>query len=266
MTSDLNPALGEAVRALGRTTTPDELRERGVASVRTISVGAVSRMIEQAVNQTLMERTINVDREELGRLVGQAEAAWKRILFTQTELTASRRSMREQRDELLDQLQALTDDRGEREPDRAAGAEDEQGTTGLARREDEALAEALRDWVRERGLAPDHGEESEDELVESAIEVLASVRASGETARRSERDREVSLLERRVQKLLATLEQTEATLERVQASRAIDVGLPSLYRVVRGLPDDEDNREIKEGLMASIFQANLTLRNLRQAE
>ena len=70
-------------------------------------------------------------------------------------------------------------------------------------------------------------------------------------------------LERRLEKLVASLEGAELALERAASTRAADLGVESIYKSVQGLPSGERARELKSALMASIFEANLELR--RQA-
>lgn len=73
------------------------------------------------------------------------------------------------------------------------------------------------------------------------------------------RDIVIDRLERRVRKLVEALEQSERALSRALQSRVIEDGVPSLYKAVQGLSGNESNLELKRGMMAEIFSANLQL-------
>ena len=58
MDPTLNQALTDVVRRWARPTTPEELAQRGVARLRSVSLSRVANLIEKAVNRTLLARTI----------------------------------------------------------------------------------------------------------------------------------------------------------------------------------------------------------------
>lgn len=78
-------------------------------------------------------------------------------------------------------------------------------------------------------------------------------------AREREHREEVELLERRIAKLLGTIEEHEKELREVMR-RQSEGGVPSIYREVQGLSSEDEHYRIKAGLMESILQANLELR------
>ena len=57
MKEEFNAALSEALEEIGRHTTPEQLRKRGVRRVLSVTRQDVSRLIEVAVNRTLLERS-----------------------------------------------------------------------------------------------------------------------------------------------------------------------------------------------------------------
>lgn len=87
--------------------------------------------------------------------------------------------------------------------------------------------------------------------------------AAGSEAERATRDRDITIdrLERRVAKLITTLEQTELALRRAQVAQSLDTGIASLYRVVQGLSGIDPQAEQKRAMMREIFQANVELRS-----
>jgi hypothetical protein len=87
---------------------------------------------------------------------------------------------------------------------------------------------------------------------------LAEPESDAEKAIR-ERDVRIDRLERRVAKLIKTLEETELVLKRAMVTRNLDTGIASLYRVVQGLSTADAQAEQKHAMMKEIFQANLEL-------
>ena len=77
---------------------------------------------------------------------------------------------------------------------------------------------------------------------------------------REEHSKQVELLERRLAKLMQSLESTEGELAKAAAQRKIDPGVASVYRTVQGLSDVEGDAELKREMMIKIFEANLELK------
>ncbi|MFN0242606.1 MAG: hypothetical protein ACKVWV_06905 [Planctomycetota bacterium] len=76
---------------------------------------------------------------------------------------------------------------------------------------------------------------------------------------------EVEHLERRIAKLVRSLEQTEVELADMAQRKSVDGGVPSAYRRVQGLGAGEKDRALKLELLEQIAQANVELREkLRQ--
>jgi len=78
-------------------------------------------------------------------------------------------------------------------------------------------------------------------------------------------NREVDLLERRIAKLSRSLEVTEEELRQMALLKDVDQGVSSIYREVQGLSADAHDRERREAMMSSIFEANLELQDRIQA-
>ncbi len=121
--------------------------------------------------------------------------------------------------------------------------------TDMERRERE-LTEALDTQRRENDAlrARLHALETRDDPPGGA--------ASSESAEDKLR---VDLLERRLAKLVRSLEETEERLARVSWENAVDSGIASSYRTVQGLAG-ASQRALKAALMQQIFEANLELR------
>ncbi len=69
--------------------------------------------------------------------------------------------------------------------------------------------------------------------------------------------RKIELLERRIAKLRGHLERLENNLREIESGA--DSGLPSIYRTVQGLDDDDQEYETKKSLLKTVFEENLKL-------
>lgn len=134
----------------------------------------------------------------------------------------------------------------------------------------QAIEEADREWGQQllgKLLDVFAGTDVASEtVVRIEQEVLGLVRAELDVwrerfnERAGEREQQIDVLERRINKLTKSLSATEAELKRVSALKAVDTGLSSIYRTVQGLSDDDDNAEQKKEMLANIFEENLKLR------
>jgi hypothetical protein len=69
----------------------------------------------------------------------------------------------------------------------------------------------------------------------------------------------IELLERRLDKVVRSLEKTEERLARASGENAVDPGIASCYRTVQGLAADAPQRGLKVALMQQLFEGNLAL-------
>lgn len=120
------------------------------------------------------------------------------------------------------------------------------------------------------------GEFSEDDTVGRALQELRSpledsfLSLLGAAVRRSAPDQaapsgeagnKVALLERRVRKLNASLEEARSMMSRLRDNRnAEDDGVASIYKEVQGLSGTEESYEQRKALMQEIFNLNVELR------
>jgi hypothetical protein len=183
----INSALQQGLKFLGRRMTPDDLKSRGVRTIRSVSSEQVSHLIERAVNQTLLERTMRVSTEEMDALVKDSHRKVLALLQSQLDLRQRQRRIEEAHEELSVSLKKL---------DTAAPV-------------------------------PVPGAQKE------------------------------ALLERRLQKLLRYVEETEQALK--QALSYFDQGLASVYREVQGISPEDPFRLIKSLMLKQLFEANQAL-------
>lgn len=69
----------------------------------------------------------------------------------------------------------------------------------------------------------------------------------------------LDMLQRRARKLELSLQEARAALAYVSGLEHVDVGIASIYRSVQGLTSSDPRREMKQGVLESIFRANLSL-------
>ena len=255
---ELNPALAEAVREFGAPTTPQELEELGLRKVRYVPVRKISEMIEKAINRTILERTLGAPNGDLGELVDHAQAGMLGLLKGVEEVVASQGAISKSREELLEELAEMRRERAQASPMIAADPADPTVQKMMA---------AIRETFGKLGPRTPDVAAIEHAFTEQARILLEEARRRAAAAQIRERDAHVDRLERRIRKLVESLEQTEATLKQVAAMKNIDLGIASLYKVVQGMSVEEPNRALKQELMSVIFHANLDLqRQLREKD
>ena len=252
---ELNSALADAVREFGSPTTPKELESRGLRKVRYVPVRKISEMIEKAINRTILERTLGDGNGDLSALVEHAQAGMLGLLKGVEDVVASQGAISRSRDELLEELAEMRRERAQATPIVAADPSDPTVQKMVA---------AIRETFAKLGPRTPDVVTVEHEFTERAKVLLEEARRRAAAAQIRERDAHVDRLERRVKKLVQSLEETEAALKQIAAMKNIDLGIASLYKVVQGLPMEEANRALKQELMTVIFHANVDLQKRLQ--
>jgi hypothetical protein len=264
--AELNPAFEAALQELGRTTTPEDLRRRGVRSVTSIGKADVARLIEISVNRTLLARTIGgLSDEERRFVIDAAEEAFSGDVRTMQDLASSRATIQRDRADIQDELERLKRELATGEADEGdAGA----GFEELRERDTARRLRSLRLRVQARLLPVfDRLPPGGPTLRATVLELMAVFAQEHEQALARERDSErgsmaarVEQLERRIGKLMRSLEETESVLARVAGMKNLEQGIESIYRTVQGLSPADADQERKLDMMRTIFEANLELR------
>lgn len=253
----LNDALVDALREMGQSATPEELRAKGVKRVRHVSREMVSKLIEKAVNRTLMERTIGVPDRELRDLVQRAHDEFNRIVGHQDEIDRTREQIGEQRVALKEELVRIRAEIAARREfvEQRRSRERIQ----VEQEENEQLAARVRECFMKLQTFPPELRRVEREVIIRALESLETARGSALESGRAESGARIQDLERRIAKLVQSLESTEQALKRVAKMAQVDSGLESIYRTVQGLDGEDPVAEAKKELMRAIFEKNLEL-------
>jgi len=243
------------MRAFGTPTTPEDLKARGVARLRSVNLTQMAALIEKAVNRTLIART-------LGKLDDGVDS------FSHAT-----------RNEFIDMLR-----RGEKAPDSV----EEQAESELDRLKRELHKRRIEEKARRETRAAEpqaepveleRDRDTEEEIralfagfrtsgvsmwkLESDIINLVAKRIEEERSKIKDVDRdqytsELDRLERRIAKLSTVLGRTERELANVVQQKNIDTGVASLWLDV-GLSQNDDQFERKTELLGAIFDANLKL-------
>jgi DNA repair exonuclease SbcCD ATPase subunit len=253
----LNEALVDALREIGEPSTPEELRAKGVTRVRRVSREMVSKLIEKAVNRTLMGRTIGVPDRELRELVQSAHDEFNRIVGHQDEIDRTREQIGEQRTALKEELARIRAELAERRQFVEQRKHRDRGEVEQAEN-DELVAKVRESFAKLESFPPEL-RRLEREVIVRTLEALESARESALDAGRSESGVRVQELERRIVKLVQSLEATEQALKRVAKHQQSDAGLESIYRTVQGLELGDPDADAKRDLMRAIFEKNLEL-------
>lgn len=251
MQDHLNDALTEAVRRFAKPTSPDELKQRGVSRVRSVSLKGVGALIEKAINRAMMDRTIGglEDGE------GLSAAARREFLslvkagptqeVTESEVERLKRELHERRRAF--RMGELARRRREQDEDLAA----ENGMT-------EELRRLFASW----GGSPDRPSALEHEVIGLVTNRMREARRRGYEERLVQYREQNDRLERRIAKLSRALDSRDEELRRLSLRRQVDGGLASVYDEVQGLDSQDALFEKKRELMGAIFEANLEIRGL----
>lgn len=81
--------------------------------------------------------------------------------------------------------------------------------------------------------------------------------SAAEGVANADRDRAISLLERRIDKLKDHVARLEGVLEELEDAK--ETGLPSIYQDVQGLDREDTRHEMKRSVLQTVFEDNLKL-------
>jgi hypothetical protein len=267
---ELSPSdeVTKVVRRWSRNTTLDELRERGVQTVRTVSMSRVGSLIEKAVNRALLERTLG-DPSDLGDAFSRSARNAFVKLVQEQGVGGSAEQVVEGSDKLTSgsmhdaagpALERLKHDLRER---RRVLMEEQERLTKEVRQPgpgDQELQISLTRLFKAWGGNPDKLSPLEAEVVRVGVAALQRERQRGQQALLDENRRIVDRLEHRVRKLSRTLEVTREELELALERPSSEVGPSFLPHGVQALSAPEPLNENKRALLSAIFEANVELR------
>jgi hypothetical protein len=244
--ASLKSSLKDAVRRLAFSTSVDQLKKRGVKNVNVVGLDRIVQLIEEAVHRSLKHRLLVGDRMAVA---DATKEEFLRLLRTNEELQQHKARAEEEAESLRLELTRLRQDLAAK----LAMAEASQRADYVE--QDQRISELIGAAIADAG----GGDALESRVLELVMHVVQSERRVSEAAQEAVRDRDVSLLQRRIEKLSSSLESTERQLREVSSRKEVDSGIASVYREVQGLSEEDNQFGKKKELMAGIFAANLQL-------
>src|SRR4029079_18191876 len=100
---------------------------------------------------------------------------------------------------------------------------------------EEIVAKALLERLMAQGFDLDVLSKLEPDTIAAALRNFQNQKAQVQAGSAEDKERQIDMLERRIQKLTDILGITEEELKRVAAMKGIDLGVSSIYRTVQGL-------------------------------
>ncbi|TAH36868.1 MAG: hypothetical protein EYC70_07725 [Planctomycetota bacterium] len=248
--------------------------------LRVVERELLLQAFDLAVRDALERESVTFDAAEAAAVSGSARRRFVELLgrhakegrgFSSAEFL---RAVAMARDQLLATRERFRHEIAELEAEvdqRRSAARAEQ--TALERAVDlvtdparSPVAARLREMFAQAGTAGPETLRLRDEVVLYVLNVIRSERRKAVELQVAEHARELDNLERRIHKLVQSLETTEEQLKRLARMKGMEPGLASIYREVQGLGDDELNAELKRELLTRIFEANIRLKEQLEAQ
>lgn len=256
----LKDSLRDAIRQLAFRTSVDRLRKQGVKQVNVLGLDRIIALIDAAVHTSLKSRLVGVDREVVA---DATKAEFLRLLRSNEDLQREKSEIERVRERTQEELDALRRELAQQQSALRVRLErDDPASTARWHGEDAAIARKVATVVQElaaAGDAPVAASVLEERVVELVLDFVAGERRAADAARKQLADREVGVMQQRIEKLSQALAVTEHKLQHVSAERSLDAGISSFYRQVQGLAADDLRAEAKKGMMAAILAENLRL-------
>ena len=216
----------------------------------------IALLIQEAVKKSLRFKLLALDTEEVA---SATKEEFLRLLKSNEALEKEHdelKSLKAQAEQQIDDLRLELNKQNDLLEEKLVSAEDEN----RARYDGEDLDIAERINVLITGLTESgKADEVPARVMELVMSIVHDERRQTIEAEEAVRDKEVVNLRRRIEKLNASLEQTESRLSDVAALKHVDQGISSVFREVQGLDAEDREFEAKSNLMESIFEANLRL-------
>lgn len=256
-------SLRDAVKKLAYSTSVDQLKRRGVRNVSVLGLDRVAFLIQEAVNRSLRYKMLSLDRE---RLASSTREEFLNLVQSNEDLTRSHdelRRLKERAEEQVDQLRRELSAQQALLKKKLMLAESE--ARARFEGEDAHIAEQVMTLFEGAKTLQDLDlEDLRERVLALVTELVGHERRDAIAAREKVRDRDVDLLQRRIEKLNQNLEETEHQLREVIRVKNIDEGISSMYREVQGLDEGDSRFERKLALMTDLFKANLRLQRKRR--
>ena len=252
-------SLRAAVKRFAYQTSVDQLKRRGVNKVKVLGIDRIARLIQEAAERSLRHKMQSFDREELAVATRDE---FMRLLESNQNLARSHDELHQAKQRAESQVDELRRELAEQHAQL-------QKKLMLAQREtrarfdgeDAVIAERLQALFDDARSAPEEMgiDDLRGHVMQLVLEIVNEERLQAIAAREAVRDRDVDLLQRRINKLQTSLQETEHQLRETARVKNIDDGISSVYRGVQGLDQSDEQFRRKLELMTEIFKANVIL-------
>jgi len=236
----------------------DQLKRRGVRNVNVLGLDRVAFLIQEAVSRSLRYKMLALDGE---RLASATRDEFLNLVQSNEDLSRSHdelRRLKDKAEEQVDQLRRELTSQQALLKKKLMVAESE--ARGRFKGEDAVIAEKVLTLFEGVQTLPDLNlDELRERLMELVMEIVHHERRDAIAARETVRDRDVDLLQRRINKLNVSLKETEHQLREVIRVKSVDEGISSMYREVQGLDQTDSQFDCKLGLMTDLYNANVRL-------
>ena len=249
--------VGASIRNSAKTVSASELAERH-DKLKVLNMSTIKSLISAAVAEAVEQLGGALDAKEKERLLKEAEDGFKERLES---FKAEKKGMEEQAKRLRDQLdraQELLEDEKKRKIEKDQFTVSDSGIANLEKQFERMLSKASKTGSMDN--------EFEDNLRKLVNNLLDDEREKIAEQARKAQDESIKLLERKVQRLAGSLQDTEKERDaaRRHANELAKSGggggsVQNMYDV--GLADDDANKEAKLALLKDIFAQNKEMRD-----
>jgi len=266
LSNPLYRSLASLFRSRAEVTSLSRLDREGFRTVNVLDIGDLESIVVEAVERVVAE--LGPNGASPGSLAAGAQIELLKLVGDTTRLNEKNAQLEREQKHLegdLSLLQgALAESRKSLEANIARADHEAMGE--LRQRLESSLKELFqRARTQVERVAPDAGrsvDALQAPLRDAMLVLLSTALRRGHVPPTSDSEMQVELLERRVKKLTAQLDETEQLLERVRREKSADeAGVASIYRTVQGLRGDEAAVAQRRALLHEIFRHNRELRS-----
>jgi vacuolar-type H+-ATPase subunit I/STV1 len=266
LTNPLYRSLASLFRSRAEVTSLSRLDREGFRTVNVLDIGDLESIVVEAVERVVAE--LGPNGASPGSLAAGAQIELLKLVGDTTRLNEKNAQLEREQKHLEGDLSLLQGALAESRKSLEANIvrADHEAMGELRQRLESSLAELFqRARTQVERVAPDAARSVDAlraPLRDAMLVLLSTALRRGHVPPTSDSEMQVEVLERRVKKLTAQLDETEQLLERVRREKSADeAGVASIYRTVQGLRGDEAAVAQRRALLHEIFRHNLELRS-----
>ncbi|HET6165104.1 MAG TPA: hypothetical protein VFG37_15650 [Planctomycetota bacterium] len=266
MTNPLYRSLASLFRSRAEVTSLSRLDREGFRTVNVLDIGDLESIVVEAVERVVAE--LGPNGASPGSLAAGAQIELLKLVGDTSRLNEKNAQLEREQKHLEGDLSLLQGALAESRKSLEANIvrADHEAMGELRQRLESSLKELFqRARTQVERVAPDAArsvDALQAPLRDAMLVLLSTALRRGHVPPTSDSEMQVEVLERRVKKLTAQLDETEQLLERVRREKSADeAGVASIYRTVQGLRGDEAAVAQRRALLHEIFRHNLELRS-----